>query len=132
MSMCFEQCSCAGLEAKNIAPWLSPHKAISLISKFSSLNNDSMHTICLVVSLRHMYSASVEDNATVFCFLETQLTAPPASFIMFPVTDFLLMGSLAQSASAYAINPSWFCPSYIIFALMCVLMYRTICNEFCI
>src|SRR5258708_9770920 len=129
MSMCFEQCSCAGLEAKNIAPWLSPHKAISLISKFNSLNNDSIQTICLVVSLRHIYSASVEDNATVFCFRETQLTAPPASFMMFPVTDFRLMGSLAQSASAYAINPSWLCPSYIIFVSRCLLIYCTICND---
>src|SRR5258708_36809958 len=114
--MCFERCSCAGLEARNIAPWLSPHKAISLISKFSSLNNDSIQTICLVESLRHMYSASVEDNATVFCFLETQLTAPPASFMMFPVTDFQLMGSLAHSPSAYSIIPPHLFPSYIIFA----------------
>ena len=38
------------------------------ISKFISLNSDSIQTICLVVSLRHIYSASVEERATVFCF----------------------------------------------------------------
>ena len=69
------------------------------ISKFNSLNSDSIQTICLVVSLRHMYSA-VEEIATVFCLHDTQLTGPPASFIMYPVTDFLLIWSLAQSASA--------------------------------
>ena len=98
--MCLLLLSTAGFIAKNIAPWLSPHSAKLDILNPISLNKDSLQVIWRAVSLRHIYSASVEESATVFCFLEIQLTAPPASFIIFPVMDFLVIGSLAQSASA--------------------------------
>lgn len=47
-----------------------------------------------------MYSDSVSDKAIVFCFLEVQVTAPPANITTYPVTDFLDILSPAQSALA--------------------------------
>ena len=80
------------------------------------------------VSLIAIYSASVEDKATVFCFLLTQDTAPPASNIANPVTDLHDILSPAQSASANAINPSFNAPLYVIFALRVQETYWTIYN----
>src|SRR6267142_2077622 len=81
----------------NSIPWIlypnSPYK-------------DFIHASCFMVSDKLIYSASVDDRAMVFCFLETQLTGPPANFIRYPVTDFLPFTSEPQSASAYPINPS--------------------------
>src|SRR6266568_3111495 len=86
---------------------------------------------CLAVSDRLMYSASVDDKAIVFCFLETQLTGPPANFTTLPVTDFWLATSAAQSAaSANAINPSLFLPLYVIFTLSIDLTYFTMYSAF--
>jgi hypothetical protein len=64
-----------------------------------------------------MYSASVEDKATVFCFLETQLTGAPANFIKYPVMDLPVDFQVPQSESAYPINPSFSPLLYTIFAL---------------
>src|SRR6266576_5208500 len=55
-----------------------------------------------------IYSASVEERATVFCFRETQHTAPPAKVSAYPVTDTLVSRSVAQSASENAKKPCTF------------------------
>ena len=50
--------------------------------------------------LQNTLNVDPNPNGIVPLHRDTQLTAPPASFIMYPVTDFLLIWSLAQSASA--------------------------------
>src|SRR6266704_2583949 len=84
---------------------------------------------CLDVSDRLMYSASVEDRVIVFCFFETQLTGAPANFTGLPVTNFLVVLSAAQSASAYAMSPSLFLPLYVIVALSVELTYLIIWRD---
>ena len=69
--------------------------------------------ICRDVSDIHIYSASVEESATVFCFLDTQLTAPSASFIMYPVTDFRLTTSYHHHTLSCSTLP----PPITLFAL---------------
>ena len=49
-----------------------------------------------------LYSASVEDLETVFCFLDFQQTREEPMRIQKPVTDLLVSGHLAQSESAKA------------------------------
>lgn len=46
-----------------------------------------------------IYSASVDDKATVACLLEHQLTGPPLSIKMKPEVDFLVEWFPAQSES---------------------------------
>src|ERR1700760_584899 len=111
MSMCFDLVSTMSFWAICIAPWLSTYTSISLILKPSSPNKVLTHVTCLAVSDNAMYSDSVEDKATVFCFLEVQLTGAPANFIRYPVTDFRVSLHSAQSASVYANRPSWLLPS---------------------
>ena len=50
-------------------------------------------------NVKAIYSASVEDRATVDCLLEHQLTEPPLSMKMNLNVDFRLSLSLAQSES---------------------------------
>ena len=57
-----------------------------------------------------MYSASVEDNATVFCHLVNQETGEFARNRTYPVMDFRSSGFAAQSLSVYPRNPLWFAP----------------------
>ena len=68
----------------------------------------STQRICLQQSDADMYSDSVDDNAVIFCFLDDHRIGTPASIIKLPLTAFLPTVSEAQSASAYAISPSFF------------------------
>jgi len=71
--MCLVCRSCTGLEPMKIDPWLSPQIGIALCVIPSSRNNDFIHTACQLVSDSAIYSASVDDKATVFCTWDFQL-----------------------------------------------------------
>ena len=100
ISMCFVCLSWTGLEALNIAPWLSLQSEIALIFIPNSFKNERIQTSCLDVSERDMYSTSVDDRAIVFCALLFQEIAAPLSNIKYPVLDRRDILSDAQSASA--------------------------------
>src|SRR5258708_39240348 len=59
------------------------------------------HTSSLEASAAAMYSACVEEVATVLCCLEDQDTAPPEYKNVNPEIDRRLRRSLAQSALVY-------------------------------
>ena len=77
--------------------WISPRR-------------DLIQDICLVVLDMAIYSASVEDNATVFCHLVNHETGEFARNRTYPVMDSRLSGFAAQSLSVYPKNLSWFAP----------------------
>src|SRR6056300_253012 len=55
----------------------------------------------LAASLRAIYSASLVLSATIDCWCDLQLIAPPLYMKIHPVVDLLLFKSDAKSASAY-------------------------------
>ena len=60
-------------------PWLSLQMGMAVKYILASLKRDLNQSACRQQSERAMYSASVEDSATVFCNREVQEIAPPAS-----------------------------------------------------
>jgi len=52
-----------------------------------------------------MYSALVEDKATVFCAFVVHDIRPPASLIKKPEVDYRVFTSEAQSESVHALRP---------------------------
>ena len=68
--------------------------------------------ICRVVSDIAIYSASVDDNTTVFCRLVNQETGEFARNKTYPVMDFRSSGLAAQLLSVYPKKLSWLAPSY--------------------
>ena len=85
--MCLILCSCIGLDAINMAPWLSLQSGIGVGSNPSSPNSVLTHTNCLLASESDIYSTSVEDSTAVFYALEFQLNTAEAIFMMYPVVD---------------------------------------------
>ncbi len=65
----------------------------------SSVNRSGSQVASFAVRVRAIYSASVDDSATVGCFFEHQLTGPPFSIKMKPDFDLRLSLSPAQSES---------------------------------
>ena len=63
--------------------------------------NRRKYTTSLVASVSAMYSASVLEIATLFCFLDSHDMAPFDNLNMKPVLDFLSSISPSQSESAY-------------------------------
>ncbi|XP_073138895.1 putative disease resistance protein RGA3 [Henckelia pumila] len=61
--------------------------------------NDLNHIISLLASVTATYSASVVESATIFCNLDTQLTAVPPNVNTYPVVLFLPSRSPPMSAS---------------------------------
>eukprot|EP00171_Calliarthron_tuberculosum_P000928 IDg928t1 len=70
-----------------------------------SLHNEGKCVLIQMASFtavaRAMYSASEDDCATHPCFLDFQLTAPPAIKNVKPLVDFLLVRQPPQSESVY-------------------------------
>ena len=88
MSICFVRFSWTGFEALKIAPWLSSHSGIAPFMGIpSSLKKECIHTSCLQVSDRDMYSASVKESAIVFCALLFQEIAVPLSNTRYSVME---------------------------------------------
>ena len=68
MSICFVQCSTAGLTVRNITAWLSEHSGIGpSMGNPISLLKDLSHAACHPVLASSIYLASPTDNATIFC-----------------------------------------------------------------
>lgn len=63
------------------------------------MSNRRIHIASFAASINAMYSASVDNRATVGCLLEHQLTGPPFSMKMKPEVNFQLSKSPAQSES---------------------------------
>src|SRR5947208_16397158 len=70
-----------------------------------SSNNCSIQRSSFAACTRAIYSASVDDSATVDCFLDFQQIAAPAKRNIYPETDFL-SSPAPQSASENASKTS--------------------------
>ena len=58
------------------------------------------HRVSHTTSDIEIYSASVDDRDTIFCFLDPQVIAPPAFMKLYPDTEVRLL-LLAKLASEY-------------------------------
>jgi len=85
-------------------PMLSPLMGTVLKGKPHSSNRDFIHMICQHVSDNAIYSASVDEKATVFCNQDCQHTMPLAKSTTYPVVDWRMARSAAQSESVKAIR----------------------------
>ena len=99
MSICFDRPSMMGLRAICIAPLLSPNMTAWSNVKWHSWNRDLIYRICCAQSHIDMYSASVEDKATVGCQRDRQLTRSLPRKIEYLLVDRLCSKSPAQSES---------------------------------
>ncbi len=72
----------------------------------NSVSSRRSHVASFAASIRATYSALVDDNATVGCLLEYQLTGPLLSIKMKPEVDFWLSLSPSQSESEYPLTMS--------------------------
>lgn len=79
----------------------------------SFVKRSRRHVASLAARVSAIYSASVEDRATVACFLEHQLIGPPFSIKIKPDVDFRLSLSPAQSESEYPSIFSSSLPPYV-------------------
>ena len=102
MSICFERVWNPAFIVYSIVPQLSTKMEVGA-SGFSpsSVNSCRIHTFSWVAFDKAMYSASILDNATVGCFLELHVVAPPESIDTYPEIDRLSSILLPQSASEY-------------------------------
>ena len=92
-----------GLEAKAIAELLSHHKMGMWGRKsLSSLNKVRSQANSATMEAKARYSAFVEEQETVDCFLENQEIGFEPRKTNIPVVDFLSVVSLAQFASEKA------------------------------
>jgi len=94
-----------GLDAMKIEPWLSPQIGIGLRLYPSSPIRVCIQTTWRLQSESAMYSASVEDKATVFCAFVVHDTRPPANLMKKPEVDRRVFTSEAQSESVHALSP---------------------------
>ena len=90
------------------ACYLSGCRRLSLVRKSRN------HVTSLAANVRAIYSAFVDDSATVDCLFEHQLTGPLFSMNIKPDVDFWLSLSPAQSESEYPWTQSSFSPPYVI------------------
>ncbi|OAE20031.1 hypothetical protein AXG93_2584s1150 [Marchantia polymorpha subsp. ruderalis] len=85
------------LPAKNIV--------VDSSSKPRSFNNSLNHIASAPALDKAIYSASVEESATDFCFFDLQLMVPPSSWKQYPEVDRLVSRQPPQSASEYPVKP---------------------------
>ena len=94
-----------GLDAKYFAPILSHHNlALHGQGMRSSCRTDCIHISSAVASAIALYSASVLDRDTVFCFFAHQDIKLEPKKIANPLVDFLSSEQPAQSASEKALT----------------------------
>ena len=89
-----------GFHATFIHDWLSHFNSnVGTLNKFNSSSIAFIQIPSFVASATATYSTSIDDNATVVCFLDRQAIAPPASVSTCPLVDFRLF--------AYALGWVW-------------------------
>ncbi len=84
------------------------------------------HVASLAASVRVMYSAFVDNKATVDCLFEHQLTGPPLSIKTKSEVDFRLSLSPAKSESEYPSTRSLSWPLYMMSRSLEPFMYLKI------
>ena len=94
-----------GLDVIKIEPWLSPQIGIGLRLHPSSPIRVWIQTTWRLQSESAMYSASVEDKATVFCAFVVYDIRPPASLMKKPEVDRCVFTLEAQSESVHTLSP---------------------------
>src|SRR3954467_2503695 len=100
--MCFVLAWCTRFFTSAIADWLSSKMVVaSLLWKPSSLRNVRSQMASFVACVRAIYSASVDDSATVAWHLLLQLTTPPETRKIYPDVERRESRSLPQFASEY-------------------------------
>ena len=72
------------------------------------------HVTSLAANVRAIYSALVDDSATIDCLFEHQLTGSLFSMNIKPDVDFRLFLSPAQLQSEYLSTQSFFSLPYVI------------------
>jgi len=101
--MCFILEWRTGLEHRYVAPTLSHNNNGGFVSGIcSSDKRFVIHIISVVVVATARYSASVEDLATVRCFLESQEMGLPPRYIRYVDVEVRSSVFPPQSASVYA------------------------------
>ena len=92
MLMCFVCAWCIGFLASPIHPWLSSWMTVAPFWGCPmSANRRQSQMASLVAWVADMYSASIEDRATVTCRLDDQLTGHPLTRNVYPVVDLRLL-----------------------------------------
>lgn len=74
------------------------------------MSNSRIHVASFAASVNAIYSALVDDRATVGYLLEHQLTGPPFSMKIKPEVDFRLSKSPAQFESEYPLTSNFSYP----------------------
>ena len=74
------------------------------------MSNRRSHIASFAANVNAIYSAWVDNKATVGCLLEYQLTGPPFSIKMKPEVDFRLSRSPAQLESEHPSTNSFSWP----------------------
>lgn len=105
--MCLVRAWKTGLDASQIALILSHHMSGAWCRKIlRSRRSRRSHERLAAVSARLRYSDSVDDRATVCCFLTLQEIGLVPKYIHYPLVERQSIGSPAQSASQYAMRQS--------------------------
>ncbi|CAL8988629.1 unnamed protein product [Prunus brigantina] len=108
--MCFVRSWNTGLAAMCRAAWLSQYKRAGCkCVTCKSCKRYLSHTNSQVRDAMDLYSDSAEERDTIDCFLLFQDMGAPPRKMQNPVTDRLVVGQLAQSASQYPFNCSLPC-----------------------
>ena len=98
MSMCFVLAWCMGFLASPIHLWLSLWITVAPFCGWPmSASKHRSQMASFVACVAAMYSASVEDRATVTCHLDDQLTGHPLTRNVYPVVDLWSLWSPPQS-----------------------------------
>src|SRR4051794_26373064 len=97
--MCFDRSCTESFLVKQIAASLSHHNLDVTSLPITSLIQVLHHLTSFTPSLIAIYSASREDKATHFCFLDTHLIISPLNKTITPVVDLRSIRSFPQLAS---------------------------------
>lgn len=100
MSICLEREWKTGFAANFAAPWLSLWRVTSDRDDSTIfVKNEDRYIVSLAASLKAVYSASVDESPTVFCFRDSHEMAPLANRKIEPVYDLRSGPQFPQSAS---------------------------------
>ncbi len=102
---CFVAAWLMGFRARRSAAWLSMYNLVDPgVPSWSSERSQHSQTSSLDASAAAIYSACVEEVATVLCCLDAQETVPPEYKKVYPEIKWWLRQLLAQSTSVYPMS----------------------------